>query len=116
MLARLAVVAANRLRFDAALDYGLRAVAAGRAAADDAGAGGGPGRAEDRLAYLGDTGALAAVLAELEPLLRRQGDLFRLQWAVFESAFVAVAAADWDRGHAAIGAAIEINRRSGYPH
>ena len=35
MLSRLAVIAANRLRLDVAVDYGLRAVAAGRAAADD---------------------------------------------------------------------------------
>ncbi len=59
---------------------------------------------------------LAGVLDELEPLLRRQGDLFRLQHAVFESAFVPLAAGDWDQAIAAMESAIEINRRSGYPH
>jgi tetratricopeptide (TPR) repeat protein len=56
------------------------------------------------------------VLEELDPLLRRQGDPFRLQHAVFESAFVPLAAGDWARATAAMESAIEINRRSGYPH
>ena len=49
MLSRLAVIAANRLHLDAALDYGRRAVATGRAAADDQALAAGPGRAQDRL-------------------------------------------------------------------
>ena len=56
------------------------------------------------------------MLAELIPLLRRRGDLFLLQWAEFEGAFLAVAAADWDQASAAIEKAIELNHRSGYPH
>jgi hypothetical protein len=35
LLGRLAIIAANRLRLDVALDYGLRAVAAARASADE---------------------------------------------------------------------------------
>ena len=35
LLARLAIIATNRLQFDLALDYGPRAVAAGRAACDE---------------------------------------------------------------------------------
>ena len=49
MLSRLAVIAANRLRLDAAVDYGLRAVAAGRAAADDQALAAGLDGLEDRL-------------------------------------------------------------------
>jgi len=56
------------------------------------------------------------VLAELGPLVRRLGDQFRLQWVEFESAFVCVAAADWDGAGRAIQAGIEANRRSAYPH
>ena len=43
-------------------------------------------------------------------MLRRLGDLFLLQWAEFEGAFPAVAAADWTAAAAAIETAIEINR------
>jgi tetratricopeptide (TPR) repeat protein len=115
LLARLAVIAANRLQFDRALDYGQRAAAAGRAASDEHALAAGLDGLKTAHAYLGHTGALAIVLDELEPLLRRQGDLFRLQHAVFESAFVPLAAGEWDQAAAAMEAAIEINGRSGYP-
>ena len=116
LLARLAIVATNRLQFDRALDYGQRAVAAGRAACDDQALAAGLDGLKTAHAYLGHTGALATVLDELDPLLRRQGDPFRLQHAVFESAFVPLAAGDWTQATAAMESAIEINRRSGYPH
>jgi DNA-binding SARP family transcriptional activator/tetratricopeptide (TPR) repeat protein len=116
LLARLAIVATNRLQFDRALGYGQRAVAAGRAASDERALAAGLDGLKTVHAYLGHTGALATVLDELEPLLRRQGDLFRLQHVVYESAFVPMAAGDWDQATAALESAIEINRRSGYPH
>ena len=115
-LSRLGVIAANRLQLDAALGYGLRAVAAGRAGADEQALADGLDGLKTACLSLGDTRALAHVLAELTPLLRRRGDLFLLQWAEFEGAFLAVAAADWDRATAAIETAIEVNRASGYPH
>jgi DNA-binding SARP family transcriptional activator len=116
LLSRLAVVAANRLRLDSALDYGLRAVAAGRASADEHALAMGLDGLKTVYFNLGDAAGLAAVLAELGPLLRRLGDLFRLQWTEFESAFVFVAAADWDRAAAAMESAVEVNQRGGYPH
>ena len=115
MLSRLAIIAGNRLRLDAALDYGLRAVAAGRAAADDQALAAGLDGLKFAYLSVGDTSALANVLAELGPLLRRLGDLFRLQWAEFEGAFVSIAAAEWDGAAAAIRAAVEVNHRGGYP-
>ena len=116
MLSRLAVIAANRLRLDAAVDHGLRAVAAGRAAADDQALAAGLDGLKIAYLSLGDISALADVLGELIPLLRRVGNLFLLQWAEFEAAFLAVAAADWGRAAAAIKMAMELNQRSGYPH
>ena len=56
------------------------------------------------------------MLTELGPLVRRIGDLFRLHWFEFESAYVCIAAADWDAAVSAIEAGIEANVRSGYPH
>ena len=115
MLARLAIIAANRLRFGAAMEYGQRAVTAGRASADAQALAVGLDGLKIACLNIGDAQGLAAALAELKPLLHRQGDLFRLQWAEFESAFVFVAAADWDQAAAAMQTAIEVNRRGGYP-
>jgi hypothetical protein len=50
----------------------------------------------------------------LEPILRRNGDLLFLQWAVFESAFVPLADGRHDEALQRMDAAIEMNRRSGY--
>ncbi len=116
ILSRLAVIAANRLRLDVALDYGLRGVAAGRAAAGDHALASGLDALKIAYLSLGDISALTGVLAELIPLLRRQGDPFLLQWTEFECAFPAIAAADWETAAAAMEKAIELNRRSGYPH
>jgi DNA-binding SARP family transcriptional activator/tetratricopeptide (TPR) repeat protein len=115
-LSRLGVIAANRLQLDVALEYGLRAVAAGRAAADDRALADGLDGLKIACLSLGDISALANVLAELGPLLRRRGDLFLLQWAEFEGAFLAIAAAAWDTAAASIETAIEMNRTGGYPH
>jgi DNA-binding SARP family transcriptional activator/tetratricopeptide (TPR) repeat protein len=116
LLARLAIIATNRLQFNLALDYGQRAAAAGRAASDEHALAAGLDGLKNVHAYLGHTGALATVLDELDPLLRRQGDLYLLQTAVFESAFVPMAAGDWEQAIAATESAMEINRRSGWPH
>jgi DNA-binding SARP family transcriptional activator len=116
LLSRLAIIAANRLRLGAALDYGLRAVAAARASADDRALAAGLDGL--KLAYLsiGDTRGLAAVLAELSPLALRLGDLFRLPWAEFESGFLPLAAGDLAGAAAAFEQGTDVIRRAGYPH
>jgi DNA-binding SARP family transcriptional activator len=116
LLGRLAIIAANRLHLDVALDYGLRAVAAARASADEHALAAGLDGLKIAYLSLGDVQGLAAVLAELGPLLRSLGDLFRLQWAEFESAFPFIAAAEWDKATTAMETALEANRRGGYPH
>ena len=115
LLARLTVLAEIRLRLDAALEYGRRAVVAGRASADERALALGLDGLKSACLHVGDAVGLAAVLAELTPLLVRLGDQARLQWAEFDSAFVFIAAADWDQAAAAMRTAIEVNRRGGYP-
>ena len=115
-LSRLAVIAANRLRLDMAVGYGLRAVAAARSAADDQALAQGLDGLKITYLSLGDTRALADVLAELVPLLRRRGELFLLPWAEFEGAFLFVAAADLDQAVSAIERAMELTHQGGYPH
>jgi DNA-binding SARP family transcriptional activator len=116
LLARLAILASNRLQLGAALDYGRRGAAAGRAAGDERALAAGLDGLKTAYLYAGQAAELREVLAELDPLLRRLGDLFLLQWTVFESAFLAVAAANWDGAVTAIGSALKVNRRGGYPH
>ncbi|MDT4918386.1 MAG: hypothetical protein QOH89_3086, partial [Pseudonocardiales bacterium] len=53
------------------------------------------------------------VIGELEPLLRRLGDHFRLHWTLFESGFVAVAAGDWAAAAARFEQSLEANRHGG---
>ena len=116
MLGGLAVIAANRLDLDAAIDYGLRAVTAGRVVADDHALASGLDGLKTAYLSLGDIGALTGVLAELIPLLRRLRDPFLIQWAEFDNAFPAIAAANWTAAAVAMKSAIEINGTAGYPH
>lgn len=114
LLSRLAVFAANRLSFAESLEYSRRSVAIARVVHDDAALAVALDGLKTAYAYLGEIDELKTVLGELEPLLRRQGDLFRLHWAMFESAFPAIAAADWDEAADRIEAAADINRTIGY--
>jgi len=116
LLSRLTVIASNRLRFRAALDYGLRAAAAGRAAGDNQALAAGLDGLKTVYWHVGDLAGLANVLGELRPLLGRMGHPFLQPWAEFEAAFLSIAAADWDAAAAGIRSAIELNRRGGYPH
>ncbi len=114
LLARHAVVASNRLRFAEAVRHGLAAVAAGRAARDERALAAALDGLKTAYAYSGDVAALTPVLAELEPLLRRQGDLWRLQWTLLESAFPAAAAGRWADAEERVEAARAVARRSSY--
>ena len=114
LLARLAIVASNRLRFTDAVAYGERAVATARAAGDDQALALELDGLKTAYAYLGEIAKLVDVVEELEPLQRSSGDLFRLQWTVFESAFPFLAAGDWELARLRISEALELNRRSGY--
>jgi tetratricopeptide (TPR) repeat protein len=114
LLGRLAVMASNRLRLSESLGYAQRAVQVARAGNDERALAVALDGLKTSWAYLGEIDRLLPVLAELEPLLRRQDDLWRLQWTVFESAFPAIAACRWDDALTRIERALEINRRSGY--
>lgn len=66
------------------------------------------------LAYQGIVGELAAVTNRLGRMQRASGDLWSLQWTVFESSFPPLAAEDYDAAHSIMLEALEINRRSGF--
>ena len=114
LLARMAVLLANRLQFRDSISTGGRAVAIARAGDDPRALAKALDGVKTGFAYLGDAAQLQPVLAEVEPLLRRQGDLWRLSWAVFESSFPFIGAAQWQPATARIEAALADNHRSGY--
>ena len=116
LLSQMAVASANRLRLADALEYGTRAVRAARASGDEQALAAGLDGLKIAYLNVGDLGGLAGVLVELRPLLRRLGDLFRLQWAEFESAYLSIAPGDLDKAAEAMRAGLEVNRRGGYPH
>jgi DNA-binding SARP family transcriptional activator/tetratricopeptide (TPR) repeat protein len=113
LLARFAVLASNRLRFVEALDYGQRAVAAGRAADDETSLALGLDGLKTVYAYTGELAELDAVTRELEVLLRRSANLELLAWTVFERNFIPLAAGRWDQARAAVEEALALTRRRG---
>ncbi len=114
LLAWLSVLSAGRLRFADALGYGRRALALARVIGDDDTLALALDGLKTAYAYQGEVRELDGVLDELEPLCRRSGDLWLLQWCVFESAFPAIARGDWDTATERVEEALTVNRRSGY--
>ncbi len=114
-LDRLAVIASHQLRFDRALELGERALALARETADESGL----GRAIDSIKLavwqLGDLGRLQELTDELEHLWRERGDLWYLQWAVLESAYVPIGEARWEEAAERLARAGEINSRTRDP-
>jgi hypothetical protein len=114
VLDRLTVLRCSQLDFDEARILAGRSRAAGRAAEDAHAYARGLDAVKTCAAYLGTVRELGPVVEELEPLLRRRGDLWMLQWTVFESSFLPLAAGDDAAALDRIDAALEICRRSGY--
>ena len=114
VLARWAIYSCNRLDFVAGQEQSRRAAAAARLAHDDVALVAALDCGKTSHAYLGDHVTTAVIIDELEPLLRRQHDLYRLQWLVQEQAYASVATGDWDTAIDRLVAALELNRRSGY--
>ncbi len=114
VLSRLAVIATNKLKFTDAYRYARRAVEHARKLNDERGLAFALDGLKTAAAYSGNIEVLQPVLNELEPILRRQGLLWYLQWTVFESSFIPFARAQWQRANDRIEVALEINARTGY--
>ena len=111
---RLIVLEASHLRLAAALVRAEASLARARDSASDEAVPLALDGLKSVLAYLGDAERLEEVVTELVPLLRLRSSSWLLQWAVFESSFVAAAAGDWPTARARVGEALEVNRRSGF--
>jgi tetratricopeptide (TPR) repeat protein len=111
--ARLAIIATNGLSFTDAIEQGGLAVRAARASGNEQALAAAFDGYKSAVAYVGEIDALVPVIEELEPMLRRHGDLLRLHWTTFESAFPALAAGDWPAALARIQESLAIGRRIG---
>jgi DNA-binding SARP family transcriptional activator/energy-coupling factor transporter ATP-binding protein EcfA2 len=114
VLGRLTVLRCSQLDFTHARALALRGLAAGRAAEDERAYARGLDAVKTACAYLGLATELGPVADELEQVLHRTGDLWMMQWTVFESSFVPLAAGDDAAALERIDAALEVCRRSGY--
>jgi DNA-binding SARP family transcriptional activator/tetratricopeptide (TPR) repeat protein len=114
MLSWLAILDCNQLRFADAYAHGRRAHAAALASGDEAALIVALDCLKTTYAYLGEIDRLTGVLDELEPRVRRAGDLMLLQWCVFESAFPHLAAGRWDDADRLAEQAIAVTERAGY--
>ena len=112
---RLAILDASRLRLTTALARAEGSVARARAAGSEEALVLALDGLKTVWSYLGDPAQLGAVTRELEPLVRRRGDTWLLQWVVFESSFVPAGEGRLDEARARVAEAIELNRLSGYP-
>jgi tetratricopeptide (TPR) repeat protein len=114
VLNRLAVITTNLLQFDQAYDAADRGLEIARELNDDDSLVFALDARKTATAYAGDLAGLRAVLPELEATLRRQGDLWFLQWVALESAFPSMAAAQWAEAIERIELAIDLNSRTGF--
>jgi len=114
ILARLSILATSHLEAGRADALAGRAVDLARALHDDEALSVALDARKAAHAYAGDLAALAVVLAEIEPLLRRRDDVKLLQWTIFESSFLPLARANWDAADARVGEALALNARTGY--
>ena len=111
---RLTVIGSSRLRLATALSRAELSLARSRASASPEAVHLALDGLKNVLSYLGDVDRLRDVVAELAPPLRERESRWLLQWAVFESAFVAAADRDWDTARSLVREALDINVRSGF--
>ncbi len=113
LLGRLAVLASNELGFDRALELAQHSTRLGRSSNDEIALAAGLDGLKTVYAYLGEVGSLQPVLDELLPLLRRQHDVKRIQWALFEASFPPLSRGEWTAAAARVEEALTFSRSRG---
>jgi DNA-binding SARP family transcriptional activator len=113
LLAKMSMHWGNQLRFDEGWTWSERALALARPTGDPRVVASALDGCKMLACYLGRLGPLRELTAELEEILRGEGDLWYLQWALAEGAVVPMAEARWDAAVAQLEEACELNRRIG---
>ena len=113
ILNRLSLAHSNQLDLGRAVEVGERALALAGETGDERDR----VRALDALKLaalqLGELDRLEELTSELDQIERRHGDLWYLQWTLFESAFVPIGRASWDQATARLDEALTVSRRIG---
>ena len=110
---RLTILQSSRLRLATALSRAELSLARSRASASPEAVHLALDGVKNVLSYLGDVDRLREVVAELAPPLRERRSMWLLQWAVFESAFVAASDRDWETARTLVREALELNAARG---
>lgn len=110
---RLSIVYTNLLRLDLAVDRARRALTLARDIGDE----GSLAMALDALqvasVMVGDMATVQEISPELAEIHRRRGDLWYLQLALFQWAWVDVAAGRWDDAERVLSEGLALNRQIG---
>ena len=114
ILSRLAIIDANRLRFEEGMVHARRALRVARELEEERALALALDGLKTVAAYGGDLATLESVARELEAILRRGSERYFLEWTVFESSFVPLARARWETAVARIEEALALNLRSGH--
>jgi class 3 adenylate cyclase/tetratricopeptide (TPR) repeat protein len=112
-LARLSIVHANRLDFDAALEYGEQGERAALASGDERLQAKAMDALKQTALQTGDVATLEALVERLTEIHRRNDDLWLLQFAVLEVGYADLERVRLDRASAELQEALAINRRIG---
>jgi len=111
VLGRLSIVETNQLRLDRSAAYGDRALKLARTVDHEPALATAMDAQKQVALQLGDLDALRDTTRWLEASCRRRGDLWRLQFVLFESAFVPMAAGRWDEAIRLVEEGLELCHR-----
>jgi tetratricopeptide (TPR) repeat protein len=113
ILSRMSVLYTNQLQLAEAFDFGHRALTLARELGDGRPLALAMDCIEVAAAFVGDFATLDELAPQLVALHRRHGDLWYLQFALYQWCYAAIGAGRWDDAIAQLEEVLAINRRIG---
>ncbi len=113
ILSRMSIVYTNRLQLAQAFDHGRRALGLARALGDEHTLALSMDSLAVAAAFIGDFTTLDEIAPQLTDIHRRHGDLWYLQFALYQWCYVPMGQGRWDDAIAQLEEALAINRRIG---
>jgi tetratricopeptide (TPR) repeat protein len=113
ILSRMSIVYTNRLQFAQALEHGYHALALAHELEDKRALALAMDSLQVATAMIGDFATIDEVAPQLVAIHRYHGDLWYLQFALYQWCYVPIGAEQWDDAIARLEEALAINRRIG---